>query len=182
MITQEQLQEARRRTLEYLGKAGTVITPEEAASIEVADMALGELERTGLQVLVYVNTSRVCAKEVVLFPRQTCPEHLHPPVDGEPGKEETFRCRWGKVFLYVPGNPTPNPQARPPAGREQYYTVWHEIVLSPGDQCTLEPSTLHWFQAGDEGAVVSEFSTTSRDETDVFTDPDVVREMVLGKG
>jgi len=30
--------------------------------------------------------------------------------------------------------------------------------------------TLHWFQAGEEGAIVSEFSSTSRDESDIFTD------------
>jgi D-lyxose ketol-isomerase len=34
---------------------------------------------------------------------------------------------------------------------------------------------LHWFQAGPEGAVISEFSTQSRDEADVFTDPRIVR-------
>ncbi|MEA3346277.1 MAG: D-lyxose/D-mannose family sugar isomerase [Chloroflexota bacterium] len=182
MITQMQLQEARRRTLEYLNKAGIEITPEEAANIEVADFGLGDLERTGLQLVVYLNTDRVCAKELVLFPRQTCPEHRHPPMAGGPGKEETFRCRWGKVFLYVPGEPTPDPQARPPAEREQYYTIWHEIVLNPGQQYTLKPDTLHWFQAGDEGAVVSEFSTTSRDESDIFTDPDIMRETVVGEG
>ena len=37
------------------------------------------------------------------------------------------------------------------------------------------PDTLHWFQAGVEGAIVSEFSTRSRDETDVFSDPRIVR-------
>lgn len=179
MITKEQLREARRRTVEYLDKAGIVITPEEAMNIEVTDFGLGDLERTGLQLVVYINTDRVCAKELVLFPRQTCPEHRHPPVAGEPGKEETFRCRWGRLYLYVPGEPTPRPHARPPAGREQYYTVWHEIVLHPGEQYTVKPNTLHWFQAGDDGAVVSEFSTTSRDETDIFTDPDIVREMVV---
>ena len=50
-----------------------------------------------------------------------------------------------------------------------------EIVLRPGEQWTIPPDTLHWFQAGDEGAVVSEFSTRSRDETDVFSDPRIVR-------
>ncbi len=166
---------ARARAKEYLDRAGIVLTPQEAANIEVADFGLGNLEQTGLEIVVYVNTDRVCAKELVLFPRQTCPEHRHPTVAGEPGKEETFRCRWGRVFLYVPGERTPNPAAKPPAGRERYYTVWHEVVLNPGDQYTLPPNTLHWFQAGDEGAVVSEFSTTSRDESDIFTDPDIRR-------
>ena len=179
MITQYQLQQARRRTLEYLDKAGIVVTPEEAANIEVSDMGLGELEETGLQVVVYLNTDRVCAKELVLFPRQTCPEHRHPPVAGEPGKEETFRCRLGKVYLYVEGEKTENPKCAPPPGREARYTVWHEVELNPGDQYTLAPFTWHWFQAGEEGAVVSEFSTQSRDELDEFTDPDIQRETVI---
>ena len=180
MLTPEQLEDARRRTIEYFDRAGIVITDEEKQRIEVADLGLGELEHTGLQLLVYVNTLRCCAKELVLFPRQTCPEHRHPPVQGKPGKEETFRCRWGEVYLYVPGDPTPDPKAKPPAGREGAYTVWHEVILRPGEQYTLLPNTLHWFQAGDEGAVVSEFSSTSRDEFDIFTDREIQREAKIG--
>jgi D-lyxose ketol-isomerase len=175
MLTKKQIEEAQARAIEVLNRAGIVLTLEEEANIEVADFGLGDLENTGLELVVYINTDRVCAKELVLFPRQTCPEHRHPPLVGEPGKEETFRCRWGEVYLYVPGEPTSNPKGIPPQGREQAYTVWHEIVLRPGEQYTLKPNTLHWFQAGDEGAIVSEFSTTSRDETDIFTDPEIQR-------
>ena len=175
MLTREEFRRAQERAVEYFEKACIAVTEAEKANIEVADFGLSDLENTGLELLVYVNTDRVCAKELVLFPYQTCPEHRHPEINGEPGKEETFRCRWGKVYLYVPGDPTPNPHAKPPAGREQYYTVWHEIELNPGDQYTLMPDTKHWFQAGPEGAVVSEFSTTSRDEYDIFTDPDIQR-------
>ena len=155
------------------------MTPEETANIEVADFGLSDLENTGLELLVYVNTDRVCAKELVLFPGQTCPEHRHPPVEGKPGKEETFRCRWGEVCLYVPGEATPDPKAKPPQDREDTYTVWNEVTLKPGDQYTLVPDTLHWFQAGPEGAVVSEFSTRSRDEADIFTDPEIGRETII---
>jgi len=171
VITIAQQQAARTRALEYLRRAQIAVTPEEAARIEVVDLGLGELEVTGLQILVYVNTKRVCAKELVLFPHQTCPEHWHPPVGDEPGKEETFRCRWGTLYLYVEGEPAPNPQVRPPAGRAQFYTARREVILRPGDQYTLPPNTRHWFQAGPEGAVVSEFSTRSTDEYDLFTDP-----------
>ena len=138
-----------------LADAGIVLTSEERENIELADFGLGRLEEVGLQIVVYVNTERVCAKELVLFPNQLCPEHRHPPVDGEPGKEETFRVRTGLVHLHVDGE--------------------DEIVLRPGEQFTIPPDTLHWFQAGDEGAIVSEFSTRSRDESDVFTDPRIVR-------
>ena len=176
MLTKAEVDGARARAAAVLEEAGIVLTPAERARIEVADFGLSDLDRVGLEIITYVNTERVCAKELVLFPRQTCPEHRHPPINGQPGKEETFRCRWGEVFLYVPGDPAPNPGARPPvddpAGR---YTVFHEIRLRPGDQYTIFPDTLHWFQAGDEGAVVSEFSTRSRDEFDIFTDPAVQR-------
>ena len=175
MISKEQFESAQQQAREYLSRAGIIITPEEAANIEVADFGLNELDGTGLELVVYVNTERVCAKELVLFPRQTCPQHYHPPVAGEPGKEETFRCRWGEVYLYVPGEASPNPKARPPKGREHTYNVWHEIVLRPGEQYTLNPNTPHWFQAGDEGAVLSEFSTRSRDESDIFADPQIQR-------
>jgi len=174
-VTKEEHQKYQQLAYEYLQRAGIVLTPEERENIEIADLGLGEYEKTGLALVTYVNTERVCAKELVLLPGQTCPEHLHPPVDGKPGKEETFRCRWGEVYLYVPGEPTPNPKAKPPVGSEEYYTVWHEIVLKPGDQYTLMPETSHWFQGGPEGAVVSEFSTRSTDEHDQFTDPRLKR-------
>jgi D-lyxose ketol-isomerase len=163
-----------------LRRVGVPVTPEEEARIEIADFGLGELARTGLQLLTYVNNERYCAKELVLFPHQTCPEHRHPPVGTDPGKTETFRCRWGTVRLYVEGVPSATVAARPPAGSESYYTVFRELVLEPGDQFTIPPDTLHWFQAGAEGAVVSEFSSTSRDEYDVFTDPRIVRIPVVG--
>ena len=79
--------------------------------------------------------------------------------DGTPGKEETFRCGRGSVPLQV--------DAR-------------ELALKPGDQFTIPPDTPHSFTAGPDGAVVSEFSSTSRDDLDVFTDPDIQRATVVG--
>jgi len=147
--------EARERAAAMLDEAGIVLTPGERESIEIADFGLDRFEEIGLQIVVYVNTDRVCAKELVLFPHQRCPEHRHPPVEGEPGKEETFRVRRGSVHLHVDGG--------------------GDFVLGPGEQYTIAPDTLHSFEAGDEGAIVSEFSTTSRDALDVFTDPRIVR-------
>lgn len=179
MLTKQQLRDTQEQSRKYLERAGIVLTPEESQHIEIADFGLGELETTGLELVVYVNTERVCAKELVLFPRQTCPEHRHPPIGNEPGKEETFRCRWGSVYLYVEGEPTTTIAAQLPEGHEHTYTVRHEIVLQPGQQYTIPPNTLHWFQAGDLGAVVSEFSTRSRDEFDIFTDPKIRRATVV---
>jgi D-lyxose ketol-isomerase len=177
VISERELGEARLYAAERLADAGIVLTEEERNAIEVADFGLSRLEESGLQLVVYVNTDRYCAKELVLRPGQTCPEHRHPSFAGTPGKEETFRCRSGLVYLYVEGEPTADPACAPPPGT---YTVQHQIELRPGMQHTIAPGTLHWFQAGPEGAVVSEFSTASRDELDEFTDERVTRETVVG--
>ncbi len=178
MITQAEMARMRGYAAEQLAAAGIVLTPQETEEIEVADFGLGRVEETGLMVVVYVNTKRCCAKELVMLPRQTCPQHRHPPFERTPGKEETFRCRKGTVYLYVSGEPTPDPACQAPPG---VYTVWHEVVLQPGDQYTIRPYTWHWFQAGPEGAIVSEFSTTSRDDLDEFADPEIARATVVAE-
>jgi len=159
VISRDELGEAQAYAAEQLAACGIVLTDAERHAIEVADFGLSRLREAGLMLLVYVNTDRYCAKELVLYPGQACPEHRHPPFDGTPGKEETFRCRCGLVTLSVGGR---------------------ELVLRPGEQFTIPPDTLHFFQAGPDGAVVSEFSSTSRDDLDVFTDPNVQRATVVG--
>lgn len=166
---------ARAAASEMFQKAGIVLTAAERESIEAADFGLDEFERTGLSLVTYINCERYCAKEMVLLRHQTCPEHRHAPFGDYGGKQETFRCRYGTVYLYVEGEPVKNPKAAVPAGSEEWYTAWHEIVLTAGEQYTIYPDTKHWFQAGDEGAVVSEFSTQSFDEYDIFTDPRIRR-------
>jgi D-lyxose ketol-isomerase len=143
----------REQVVQLLAAAGVVLG--ERDDIELADFGLGRFEEIGLALVVYENNDRYCAKELVLLPDQLCPEHRHPPVGDDPGKQETFRCRTGEVTLWVDGH--------------------GELTLRPGDQFTIPPDTLHWFRAGAEGAVVSEFSSPSRDEHDVFTDPRIVR-------
>lgn len=176
-MTKKEYNKQAAKTLEYMQKAGIVLTDSEKQSVEVADFGMGKVNDVGLQLIVYINTDRVCAKEMVLLPQQTCPEHKHIPTNGEDGKEETFRCRWGEVYLYVEGEKnTDNIKAKMP---ETDVTVFHEVVLKAGDQYTIMPQTLHWFQGGPEGAVISEFSTHSTDETDVFTDKSVVRQTVI---
>ncbi|MCH7731697.1 MAG: ATP-binding cassette domain-containing protein [Candidatus Marinimicrobia bacterium] len=59
-----------------------MLTDEEKENIEVTHLGLGRLEEIGVQILIYINTGRYCAKELVLFPRQTCPEHRQPEIDG----------------------------------------------------------------------------------------------------
>ena len=181
MITHEEFLNARLNSQKMLQSAGIILTKEEAERIEVADFGLSRLETLGLELITYINTERVCAKDLVLFPGQTCPEHRHPPVGEDPGKEETFRCRKGVVYVYLSGKPAEKLAAIIPETRKQYFTVFHEYILHPGEQVTIPPDTLHWFQGGPEGAVVSEFSTRSRDEADIFTDPDIERATLIAE-
>jgi D-lyxose ketol-isomerase len=174
-MTKTEVDKARERALELLGRAGIALTQSESENIEIADVGLNRLECEGLELVTYINTERYCAKELVIFPGQTCPEHRHPAISSEPGKQETFRCRWGEVWLYVEGEPTLSIRAKIPEIAASYYTVFREIILRPGEQYTIPPDTLHWFQAGPEGAVVSEFSSRSRDEYDIFTNPHIRR-------
>ncbi len=172
----EEVEQLQREAVAFLQRAHIALTEEERSSIEVADFGLNDVRNVGLEIVVYENNDRYCAKELILLPRQMCPQHRHPRVsDTNAGKRETFRCRWGEVYLYVEGEPTPQPKAVVPERHRPHFSVWREIILRPGEQYTIEANTLHWFQAGDLGAIVSEFSSTSLDESDVFTDPNIKR-------
>jgi len=108
MITKKEYKDAITYTINFLKENKIAITKQEKSQIEVADFGLSNLKIEGLEILTYVNTKRCCAKELVLFPNQTCPEHRHPKVNNKPGKEETFRCRFGTIYLYVEGEKSSN--------------------------------------------------------------------------
>jgi D-lyxose ketol-isomerase len=182
MLTSSEVEAARERSAAVLEAAGFVLAAEERDAIEIDDFGFSRLDEIGLQSVIYVDTGRVCAKELVLLPGQTCPEHRHPPYDSDPGKEETFRCRAGVVYLYIAGEPTGRPACSPPADRSRFFTVRHEVVLRPGEQLTLRPGELHWFQGGPEGAIVSEFASGCPPGVDVFTDPEVEPETTIVPG
>ena len=178
MITRKELEDAQKRTAQMLKNAGLVVTDEEVKKIAAADFGLSHLKKEGAQILTFLETDRVAFKTIALFPQQTMPEHWHPPVGDDPGKEETIRVINGMLFFYVPGEESIH-DGFIPEGKGAYYTVRHEIVMNPGDQITLEPGKVHWFQSGIEGAVMYSISSTARDILDRFTDPEIVRETVI---
>ncbi len=182
MITQREKRDAIEYAWELIRRAGVPVLPEEKARIEVADLGLSELRQSGLMILTLQATRELAVKLIALYPWQCCPQHRHPPIGDYPGKEETFRGLWGTCYLYVPGDPTPDFKARPPAHRRPYYTVWREIVLAPGVQHYSPPNEWHWFGAGPEGAVVWSWSSRPSDYQDDFTDPQVTRRTVVVEG
>jgi D-lyxose ketol-isomerase len=174
MITKEEQKTAQKRAAEMIRQAGIKITEKEANSVGIVDFGLSTLEKEGVQVLTLIQTERISVKVLVLFPNQTEPEHWHPPVGDDPGKEETVRVISGIVYFYIPGEDTLK-EGFIPEGKEDYYTMRKEIVMKPSDQITLAPGEKHWFQARDKGAVMYSFSTIARDALDQFTDPGIVR-------
>lgn len=168
--------EYKENVLEMYRKAHIALNKKEIENLECTDFGLDNIYEEGLNLIIYVNNDRYCAKEMVLLPGQTCPEHLHPPIDGK-GKQETFRCRWGKVYLYVESTDVnmDNLSLKIPDKNRKYYTAAKEYILLEGEQYTIPPNTRHWFQAGSEGAVISEFSSPSDDASDIFTNPNVKR-------
>jgi len=174
MITEEQAVEIRRRARKMFVESGILLRPAELEAIFVEDFGLGEFERIGLSLVQTVDTPAINLRLLALLPEQLCPEHRHCPQGDYAGKEETFRCQWGEVYLYVPGEATPEPKATPPAHRRPHFTSWHEVVLRPGEQHTVPPGTLHWFQAGPKGAVVWTFCSRIAIGADRFTDPEIV--------
>ena len=174
MLTRKEFEAAQKRAVAMIRESGIHITDAEAERIEVADFGLSRLRQEGTQILTLVATDRMAAKIVVLFPGQTLPEHWHPPVGDDPGKEETIRVVCGAMRLYLPGEDNMR-EGTIPEGKQNTYTVRHEALLRPGDQITMEPGTKHWFQAGKEGVVAYSFSTVARDVLDGFTDPAIER-------
>ena len=164
--------------MQLIDSAGITLTREDQAKITAADFGLSNLSKEGIQILTMFETERIAGKILVLLPFQTEPEHWHPPVGNDPGKEEIIRAISGDLYFYLPG-PDTMKQGFLIEGKESCYSMRNEMVLQPGDQLVLTPGTKHWFQAGESGAVMFSFSTTVRDILDEFTDPDIVRETVI---
>jgi len=128
MITASEKANAQQRAAEMMREAGIQIRDGVISRIEVVDFGLSHLEVEGVQVLTMVSTDRLAAKVLVLFPNQTEPEHWHPKVGDDPGKQETIRHIWGDLRFYVDGEDDIK-EGFLVEGKEDVYTLRHELVL-----------------------------------------------------
>lgn len=174
MIARSAVNAAQDRALALFRTAGVPIRDDEKNSIAIVDFGLGHFDEEGMHLFTMVSTSRYAAKALALTPWQTEPEHWHPPVDDDPGKEETVRVLWGTLLFYIDGEDTLK-RGRIPRGKESVYVSRHELAMKPGDQITLKPNQKHWFQADGGGVVIYTFSSTARDILDCFSDSAISR-------
>ena len=150
------------------------------SQLESARTRAADLIRAAGIVLTVVQTERISVKLLVLFAGQTEPEHWHPRVDDDPGKEETVRVVSGTLYFYREGEGEVDPEVVP-VGKADVYTCAREVVMRPGDQITLPPGEKHWFQAREEPVVMYSFSTIARDGLDGFSDPAVERATTIAE-
>ena len=145
-LAARQQQEAAARIRE----SGIHLKEEEVAGIEIADFGLNRFD-------VGPRHSRLCEHRSLLRQGishgsgQICPEHRHPPVDGQPGKEEeTFRCREGECISSCLGIKDSGEKefalAMVPEDKRDTFTMFKHYHLKAGDQCTSSqiPRTGLW--------------------------------------
>lgn len=178
MITHKDYSEVCSQSLKMIEAAGIFLTHADKQKITAADFGLNHIKKEGVQILTLFETERIAGKILVLLPFQTEPEHWHPTVGDDAGKEEVVRAISGELLFYIPGEDTMT-QGFIIDGKSHCYTMRHEIEMHPGDQLVLPPGTKHWFQAGPSGAVMYSFSSKVTDLLDQFSDPDVVRETIF---
>jgi len=159
-----------REYVDLLCRSGFPITDAEWEAMEISDFGLSNLRSEGFAFIDILRSARLRITLIALLPNQTLPQHVHPPYEGEQGKEETIRVLSGQTKVYIKGKATA-PDMLIPAGKDSFYTARQEICLNPGEQYTVSPGIEHWFQGGPEGSVNICFQNRVDETKNLFRDP-----------
>lgn len=151
-------------------KSGFSVSQSELDSMTINDFGLNNLREEGVALIDILRSDRLRISILILLPNQTLPQHKHPSYDNERGKEETIRCLWGTFKVYVEGDQNCQ-NILIPKGKDDFYTARKEILLNAGEQYSVEPGIIHWFQAGDKGAVALAFQNRVNEDYNIFYDP-----------
>src|SRR5512140_452900 len=93
----------RREYVDLLYRSGFPITDAEWEALEISDFGLGNLRSEGFAFIVILRSARLRITLIALLPNETLPQHVHPPHEGEPGKEETIRILSGQTKVCIRG-------------------------------------------------------------------------------
>jgi D-lyxose ketol-isomerase len=160
----------RQEYVDLIRRSGFPVADTEWETLEVNDFGLSNLPHEGFAFIDILRSPRLRVTLLVLLPNQSLPQHVHPPYEGEQGKEETIRVLFGQTKVYVRGEAT-NPEMAIPAGKDPYYTARQEFCINPGEQYTVSPNAEHWFQGGPEGSVNICFQNRVDETRNLFWDP-----------
>jgi D-lyxose ketol-isomerase len=159
-----------RQYVDLICRSGFPITDGEWEALEISDFGLGNLRAEGFAFIDILRSARLRITLIALLPNQSLPQHVHPPYEGEQGKEETLRVLSGQTKVCIKGKAT-DPDMLIPPGKEPFYTAREQVRLNTGEQYTVPPGIEHWFQGGPEGSVNICFQNRVDENRNRFWDP-----------
>ena len=125
------------------------------------DFGLGKFTEVGMAGIFWVNNKQdnYFGHEIYLLPGQMIPEHKHVKTADAGPKMEAWQPRYGYIYIYGEGAPTPGVEARIPESHKQCAVARTEKKLLPGEVGMLAGAEQwHWMIAP-EGAIVTEYAT-----------------------
>ncbi len=167
---------AKKVYLDFMAQAGYPVTDDIAKKLFVTDFALGRFTEAGRACIVWWGDQKYnfSSLDAFLLPGQIIPEHWHVKQGDIPEKMEAWLCRYGEIYGYAEGDPTPDMKAKLAAADAANITMKHETVLKVGDIAGIKhPLEKHWMAAGPTGLIFSEFSTYHTGEAVKFTDGEI---------
>ena len=125
------------------------------------DFGLGKFTEVGMAGIFWVNNKKdnYFGHEIFLLPGQMIPEHKHVKTADAGPKMEAWHPRYGWIYIYGEGAPTPGVEARIPESHRECAVARTEKKLLPGEVGMLAGAEQwHWMLAA-EGAIVTEYAT-----------------------
>jgi len=125
------------------------------------DFGLGKFTEVGMAGIFWVNNKKdnYFGHEIYLLPGQMIPEHKHVKTADAGPKMEAWQPRYGWIYIYGEGAPTPGVEARIPESHRECAVARTEKKLLPGEVGMLAGAEQwHWMLAP-EGAIVTEYAT-----------------------
>ena len=125
------------------------------------DFGLGKFTEVGMAGIFWVNNKKdnYFGHEIYLLPGQMIPEHKHVKTADAGPKMEAWQPRYGWIYIYGEGAPTPGVEARIPESHKECAVARTEKKLLPGEVGMLAGAEQwHWMLAP-EGAIVTEYAT-----------------------
>lgn len=125
------------------------------------DFGLGKFTEVGMAGIFWMNNKEdnYFGHEIYLLPGQMIPEHKHVKTADAGPKLEGWQPRYGWIYIYGEGTPTPGVEARIPESHKECAVARTEKKLMPGEVGMLAGAEQwHWMYAP-EGAIVTEYAT-----------------------
>jgi D-lyxose ketol-isomerase len=141
------------------------------------DFGMGKFLEVGMAGIFWVNNKEhnYFGHEIYLLPGQMIPEHAHVKTAEAGAKLEAWQPRYGFIYIYGEGTPTPGVEERIPPSHKECAKARTEKILKPGEVAGLsKPEEKHWMRAGPEGAIVTEYATYHDGKGLRFSHPKVV--------